>query len=52
MSRKHPEKAAFVGKTVMLPLVDREIPIFDDWPVDPDFGTGFVKVTPALDPND
>ena len=41
-----------VGKTVMLPIVDREIPIFSDWHVDAGFGTGFVKVTPAHDPND
>ena len=52
VSSKDPEKAAFVGKTVKLPIVDREIPIFDDWHVDPDFGSGFVKVTPAHDPND
>ena len=47
-----PEKAAFVGKTVVLPIVGREIPIFSDWHVDKGFGTGFVKVTPAHDPND
>lgn len=41
-----------VGKTVMLPIVDREIPIFADWHVDTEFGTGAVKVTPAHDPND
>ena len=52
VSSKDPEKAAFVGKTVKLPIVDREIPIFDDWHVDPNFGSGFVKVTPAHDPND
>lgn len=46
------DKAALVGKTVMLPIVDREIPIFSDWHVDASFGTGFVKVTPAHDPND
>jgi valyl-tRNA synthetase len=40
------------GKNVMLPLMDREIPvIFDDF-ADPEFGTGVVKVTPAHDPND
>ena len=42
----------FVGKTVKLPLVDREIPIFADWHVDMEFGTGCVKTTPAHDPND
>lgn len=41
-----------VGKMVKLPLVDREIPIFSDFLVDPEFGTGFVKVTPAHDAND
>lgn len=52
VSPKDPEKSAFIGKTVKLPIVDREIPIFDDWHVDAGFGTGFVKVTPAHDPND
>ena len=52
VSPKDPEKAPFVGKTVMLPIVDREIPIFSDWHVKADFGSGFVKVTPAHDPND
>lgn len=41
-----------VGKKVMLPLVDRMIPIIADELVDPDFGTGAVKVTAAHDPND
>ncbi len=41
-----------VGKKVYLPLVGREIPIITDEFVDPDFGTGCVKVTPAHDPND
>jgi valyl-tRNA synthetase len=41
-----------VGKTVMLPLVNREVPIVSDFVVDPDFGTGLVKVTPAHDAND
>jgi valyl-tRNA synthetase len=40
------------GKTVMLPLMDREIPIILDELADPKFGTGVVKVTPAHDPND
>ncbi len=52
VSPKDPEKAAFVGKTVKLPIVDREIPIFSDYHVDAEFGSGFVKVTPAHDPND
>ncbi len=41
-----------VGKMVVLPLMDREIPIFADHFVDKEFGTGLVKVTPAHDPND
>jgi valyl-tRNA synthetase len=41
-----------VGKKVLLPLVDRMIPIIADELVDPDFGTGAVKVTAAHDPND
>ena len=52
VSPKDEDKKALVGKTVKLPLVDREIPIFEDYHVDPEFGTGFVKVTPAHDPND
>ena len=44
--------AHLVGKTVRLPLVDREIPIFADYYVDSSFGTGCVKVTPSHDPND
>ncbi|HZN05135.1 MAG TPA: valine--tRNA ligase, partial [Pyrinomonadaceae bacterium] len=40
------------GQTVLLPLTDREIPIIADDFVDPQFGTGAVKVTPAHDPND
>jgi len=40
------------GKTVQLPLMDREIPIILDELADPQFGTGVVKVTPAHDPND
>ena len=41
-----------IGATVLLPLTDREIPIIADDFVDPEFGTGAVKVTPAHDPND
>ena len=41
-----------IGKTVILPIVNREIPIFSDSYVDMEFGTGCVKVTPAHDPND
>ena len=43
---------ALVGKTVILPLVNREIPIIADDYVEMDFGTGVVKITPAHDPND
>ncbi|MBO4265219.1 MAG: valine--tRNA ligase, partial [Clostridia bacterium] len=41
-----------VGKTVLVPLVNREIPIIADEYVEMDFGTGVVKITPAHDPND
>ena len=41
-----------VGETVILPLMNREIPIIKDEYVDSEFGTGMVKVTPAHDPND
>jgi valyl-tRNA synthetase len=40
------------GKTVRLPLMDRDIPVVLDELADPEFGTGVVKVTPAHDPND
>ncbi len=42
----------YVGKTVILPILEREIPIVADSYVDMEFGTGVVKVTPAHDPND
>lgn len=51
----HPEDERYkhlVGKTVMLPLMNREIPIIADEYVEMDFGTGVVKITPAHDPND
>ncbi|AMW28466.1 valine--tRNA ligase [Arthrospira platensis] len=41
-----------IGKTLTLPIMNREIPIIGDELVDPEFGTGCVKVTPAHDPND
>ena len=41
-----------VGKTVIVPFVNREIPVIADEYVDMDFGTGVVKITPAHDPND
>ncbi len=42
----------FIGQKIVLPLINREIPIIADDFVDPEFGTGAVKVTPAHDPND
>ena len=42
----------FIGRTLILPVVNREIPLFADEYVDKEFGTGAVKVTPAHDPND
>ena len=51
----HPEDERYkdlIGKTIDLPLVGRKIPIIADKYVDPEFGTGCVKVTPAHDPND
>ena len=51
----HPEDkrfSALVGKTLRLPLTDRSIPVVADEYVDPEFGTGAVKITPAHDPND
>ncbi|MEG0289579.1 MAG: valine--tRNA ligase [Carnobacterium sp.] len=51
----HPEDERYqqlIGKTVLLPLMNREIPIVADEYVEMDFGTGIVKITPAHDPND
>ncbi|KGK91218.1 valyl-tRNA synthetase [Desulfosporosinus sp. HMP52] len=51
----HPEDERYrhlIGKTLILPLMDREIPIIADDYVDQEFGTGAVKITPAHDPND
>ena len=42
----------YVGKKLIVPIIGREIPIISDSYVDPEFGTGAVKVTPAHDPND
>ena len=47
-----PRYKDLVGRSVILPLTGREIPIIADDFVDPEFGTGAVKVTPAHDPND
>ena len=51
----HPEDERYkhlIGKKVLLPIVEREIPIIADEYVDREFGTGVVKITPAHDPND
>jgi valyl-tRNA synthetase len=51
----HPEDERykdFLGKTVRLPLTNRDIPVIADEMVDREFGTGAVKITPAHDPND
>ncbi len=51
----HPEDEryqALIGKKVILPLVNKEIPVIADTYVDMEFGTGVVKITPAHDPND
>jgi len=49
---KDKRAAALSGKRVLLPLMDREIPIVLDEMADPEFGSGAVKITPAHDPND
>ena len=51
----HPDDkrySSLVGKLLLLPLTDRKIPVVADAYVDPEFGTGAVKITPAHDPND
>jgi len=51
----HPDDERYqhlIGKTVILPLMNREIPVIADTYVDSEFGTGVVKITPAHDPND
>lgn len=51
----HPEDERYkhlIGKTLLLPIVNREIPIIADEYVEKDFGSGAVKITPAHDPND
>lgn len=51
----HPSDTRYkdkIGKTLLLPLVNRQIPIIADMYPDPTFGTGAVKITPAHDPND
>ena len=51
----HPDDERYkdiVGKNVILPIVNKEIPVVADYYVDKEFGTGVVKITPAHDPND
>ncbi|MCD8139099.1 MAG: valine--tRNA ligase [Planctomycetaceae bacterium] len=51
----HPDDKRYkdlIGQTVILPIMNREIPVIADEMVDPAFGTGVVKITPAHDPND
>ncbi len=51
----HPDDERYkhlIGRTVLLPIVNRQIPVVADEHVEPQFGTGAVKVTPAHDPND
>lgn len=51
----HPDDSRYshlIGKTLILPLVNREIPVIADEYVEKEFGTGAVKITPAHDPND
>ncbi len=49
---KDKKLAKYIGKTVRLPLTNRDIPVIADEMVDREFGTGAVKITPAHDPND
>ena len=51
----HPDDPRYqevVGKTALVPILNREIPVIADAYVDPEFGTGALKVTPGHDPND
>lgn len=52
VSPNDPRYRHLIGKKVRLPIVGRELPIIADHHVDPNFGTGVVKITPAHDPND
>ena len=49
---KHPKYSKYGGKKAVLPVLGREISVFEDSYVDPEFGTGALKITPAHDPND
>jgi len=48
----HPKYAKYIGKQAVIPAVGRSVPIITDPFVDPEFGTGALKITPAHDPND
>lgn len=52
VSPKDSRYKEFVGKTVLVPIANRKIPVIADKEIDPEFGTGVVKVTPAHDPVD
>jgi len=51
-SEDHPRFGQLIGRTAVLPIIERHIPILADEFVDPEFGTGAVKITPAHDPDD
>ncbi|MFX1253845.1 MAG: valine--tRNA ligase [Promethearchaeota archaeon] len=51
-TKQHKEYAQFIGKKVILPVNGRAIPVIADEHVDPEFGTGALKITPGHDPND
>ncbi len=52
VSPKDERYKKYIGKNVVLPIVNRLIPVIGDIHADPEFGTGVVKITPAHDPND
>ena len=52
VNEKDERYKSYVGKNVILPIVNKSIPIITDEHADPEFGTGVVKITPAHDPND
>lgn len=52
VNQSDPRYKHLIGTTLTLPIMNREIPVIADHYVDPDFGTGAVKITPAHDPND
>ena len=52
VSPENEKYAKYIGKKALVPIANREIPIISDDYVDPEFGTGALKITPAHDPND